>query len=140
MDIKATRFNWYKNSDHWKPFHHDAAAIKPHIAEKQNFTVGISFGAEREAAFEHAKNKTVISIPLPNGSVYCFAKDVNIMWKHGILQVPPEKKHDEGRISIIVGVKINRCINLIINSKLLKLYYFNYKKIILIYNEIFYKH
>ena len=105
MEVKATRFNLYKNSDHWKPFHHDAAAIKPHIAEKQNFTVGISFGAERDAAFEHAKNKSVISIPLPNGSIYCFAKDVNIMWKHGILQVPPEKKHEEGRISIIAWGK-----------------------------------
>lgn len=105
MEIQATRFNWYKNSDHWKPFHHDAAAIKPHIAKKQNFTVGISFGTERDAAFENAKNKTVISIPLENGSIYCFAKDVNIMWKHGILQIPPEKKNNKGRISIIAWGK-----------------------------------
>ena len=28
MDIKATRFNWYRNSSEWKPFHHDAAAVK----------------------------------------------------------------------------------------------------------------
>ena len=105
MNIQATRFNWYKNSSHWKPFHHDAAAIKPHIAAKQNFTVGISFGAERDAAFENAKNKTVLSIPLPNGSIYCFAKDVNIMWKHGILQTPPDKKNDRGRISIIAWGK-----------------------------------
>ena len=105
MNIQATRFNWYENSSHWKPFHHDAAAIKPHIAAKQNFTVGISFGAERDAAFENAKNKTVLSIPLPNGSIYCFAKDVNIMWKHGILQTPHDKKNDNGRISIIAWGK-----------------------------------
>ena len=105
MKIQATRFNWYKNSDHWKPFHHDAAAIKPHIAEKQNFTVGISFGLEREAAFEYTKDKTVVSFPLPNGSIYCFGKDVNIMWKHGILQIPPSKKNNNGRISIIAWGK-----------------------------------
>jgi hypothetical protein len=41
MDIKATRFNWYRNSDHWKPFHHDAAAVKPEKALTQNFTVAV---------------------------------------------------------------------------------------------------
>ena len=43
MDIKATRFNWYRDSSEWKPFHHDAAAVKPHIAKIQNLTVGIFF-------------------------------------------------------------------------------------------------
>ena len=33
MDIQATRFNWYKDSEQWKPFHHDAAAIKPDKAK-----------------------------------------------------------------------------------------------------------
>ena len=28
MKVAATRFNWYRNSSEWKPFHHDAAAIK----------------------------------------------------------------------------------------------------------------
>lgn len=107
MDIKATRFNWYRNSDEWKPYHHDAAAIKPDKAKKQNFTVAVSFGSEREASFEHAKTRTKISIALPNGSTYIFCKDVNIEWRHGILQVPPEKRHDEGRISIIAWGKVN---------------------------------
>ena len=101
MQVKATRFNWYKNSDHWKPYHHDAAAIKPHIAKKQNFTVGISFGSERDVGFENAKNKSVVSFPLPNGSIYCFSRDTNVLWKHGIIQLPESKKHNEGRISII---------------------------------------
>ena len=101
MDIKATRFNWYRNSQEWKPFHHDAAAIKPDKAKVQNLTVGVSFGAEREAAFQHAKTRNVISFPLPYGSIYVFSKDVNIEWRHGILQLPPEKQHGQGRISII---------------------------------------
>ncbi len=49
--------NWYRSTDEWKPFHHDAAAMKPAMAEKQNFTVAVSFGGERDAAFEHAQTK-----------------------------------------------------------------------------------
>ena len=33
MDIKATRFNWYRDCSEWKPFHHDAAAVKPDKAK-----------------------------------------------------------------------------------------------------------
>ncbi len=99
MNIRATRFNWYKDTSQWKPFHHDAAAVKPEIAEKQNFTVAVSFGATRDAAFEHAQTKTVISLPQPDSCIYAFAKDTNIIWRHGILQDMPVKQ--EGRISII---------------------------------------
>lgn len=87
MFFIATRLNWYRDSKEWKPFHHDAAAIKPDKAKTQNFTVAVSFGAEREAAFEHATTKTVISMPQPNGTIYVFSKDVNVIWRHGILQV-----------------------------------------------------
>ena len=83
----ATRLNWYRDSKEWKPFHHDAAAIKPDKARTQNLTVAVSFGAERDAAFEHAQTKTVISLPQPNGTIYAFGKEVNIIWRHGILQV-----------------------------------------------------
>ena len=101
MDIAATRLNWYRDSSEWKPFHHDAAAIKEDKAQQSNLTVAVSFGLEREAAFEHAKTRTVVSMPAPNGSAYVFARDINVIWRHGILQVPPDKKVDQGRISII---------------------------------------
>lgn len=101
MKIKATRFNWYKDTSQWKPFHHDAAAVKPHIAAKQNWTVAVSFGTERDAAFEHVDSKIVISIPQPDGCMYAFGNKVNIEWKHGIPQLPPDKQINEGRISII---------------------------------------
>jgi hypothetical protein len=99
MNIKATRFNWYQDTIQWKPFHHDAAAVKRDKMDTQNFTVGISFGATREAAFENAKTGTTISIPQPDGCIYAFAKETNIIWRHGILQDIPPK--NEGRISII---------------------------------------
>lgn len=99
MEIRATRFNWYKDTSQWKPFHFDAAAMKPEKAALQNFTVGVSFGATRDAAFEHASTKTVLSLPQADGCIYAFAKDTNILWRHGILQDNPVR--NEGRISII---------------------------------------
>jgi hypothetical protein len=52
------RFDFrYRDSTEWKPFHFDAAAVKADKARTQNFTVAISFGMERDAAFEHAKTK-----------------------------------------------------------------------------------
>ena len=57
------------------------------MAAQSNLTVAVSFGLEREVAFEHAEDRTVISCPQPNGSAYVFARDVNIIWQHGILQV-----------------------------------------------------
>ena len=27
MDIKATRFNWYRDSREWKPYHHDRSGL-----------------------------------------------------------------------------------------------------------------
>jgi len=107
MEIRSTRFNLYKDSNDWKPFHHDAAAIKDHIAKNQNFTVGVSFGATRDVAFEHVKSKTVISVPLVNCTVYAFARNINIEWKHGIPQIHPDKAFNNGRISIIAWGKIN---------------------------------
>lgn len=99
MDIQATRFNWYKDTSQWKPFHHDSAYVNPEKAKVQNFTVAISFGATRDAAFEHAKTKTVISLPQPDGCAYAFAKDTNGIWRHGILK--EQVTREEGRISII---------------------------------------
>ena len=51
MDIQATRFNLYRDSSDWKPYHHDAAAMKAHMATKQNITIAASFGAERDVSF-----------------------------------------------------------------------------------------
>lgn len=106
MKVEATRFNWYKDTSQWKPFHHDSAYVDPKKAEIQNFTVAISFGATRDAAFEKADNKTVISMPQPDGWIYCFSKDTNIIWRHGILQDTPVRH--EGRISVILWGSVNQ--------------------------------
>ena len=59
----GTRFNWYRDSSDWKPFHNDSAAYNPGRAKNQNITVGISFGAERELAFLHGSNGTRLYFP-----------------------------------------------------------------------------
>lgn len=97
MTTKATRLNWYKTGNDFKPYHHDASAVKPDKARRQNITVGVNFGADRIISFEHAQSKTVVDIPLKNGDVYAFMRDVNVEWRHG---VPQGKTHGE-RISII---------------------------------------
>lgn len=99
MDVKATRLNWYRNSEEWKPYHHDAAAIDEKKAKTQNLTIGVSFGMTRDASFEHATTKTTVNIPLHNGMTYGFGSQVNIEWRHGIPQV--KELVEEGRISII---------------------------------------
>ena len=104
MDIKATRFNWYKNPNEWKPFHFDAAAVDPKKSKTQNFTVGVSFGAERDIAFQIASNqkeseRAVVSFPLKNGQGYAFCRDLNTLWRHGVPQIKIQQEC--GRISII---------------------------------------
>ena len=56
---------------------------------------------EREVAFEHAKTKSTIALPQPNGSIYAFGKNVNVTWRHGIPAIHPRLFSNEGRISII---------------------------------------
>jgi len=63
----------YRDSSEWKPFHHDAAAVKADKAQTQNFTVAVSFGMERDAAFEHAKTKYGLSL---NGKCIYFENAV----------------------------------------------------------------
>mmetsp|Transcript_3542 Transcript_3542/g.5245 ORF Transcript_3542/g.5245 Transcript_3542/m.5245 type:complete len:385 (-) Transcript_3542:198-1352(-) len=103
----GTRFNWYKDSADWKPFHHDSAAFNPRRAKNQNITVGVSFGAIRELAFLRASplengDKVRIYFPQTNNGVFSFGRDSNILWKHGINALPPEEQNGKGRISIIL--------------------------------------
>lgn len=110
MDIKATRLNWYKDTSQWKPFHKDAAAVKQDKSNTQNFTVAVSFGISRDCAFERDDQcKNVISFPVGDGEVYCFANDTNIIWRHGVLQDNPPQ--DKGRISIIAWGWVDTILN-----------------------------
>lgn len=98
----SVRFNMYKDDVDWKPFHFDSAAFNKQRAKQQNITLGLSLGRTRELAFKHAKNGTLLYIPVPNSSLYAFSRAVNIQWMHGINALPKDKQTNEGRISIIV--------------------------------------
>ena len=118
----GTRFNWYRDSSDWKPFHHDSAAFNPQRAKNQNITVGVSFGATRELAFVRAyekesiddmqheefqshhgnRKKVRIYFPQTNNGVFSFGRDANILWKHGVNALAPEDQDGKGRISIIL--------------------------------------
>jgi len=106
----GTRFNWYRDSSDWKPFHNDSAAYNPGRAKLQNVTVGISFGAERELAFLDDKNGTRLYFPQSNGMLFHFGRDVNIHWKHGVNALPKEEQTGKGRISIILWGLVENCI------------------------------
>lgn len=114
VDIKATRCNWYKDTNQWKPFHHDAAAIDPKKAANQNITIAVSFGCTRTIGLESAEKikdtRKVISFEQKDGEIYVFTNKTNELWKHGILQ--ENKFKDEGRISIIIWGKINNVFSL----------------------------
>lgn len=114
MNIKATRLNWYQNTEQWKAFHFDAAKINPEKAKIQNFTVSVSFGRTRDCAFERDDNlKNVISFPIGDGEMYCFTKETNEMWRHGVLQELPIV--EDGRISIVAWGWIDDVID--VNEK-----------------------
>jgi len=105
----GTRFNLYRDSSDWKPFHHDSAAYNEQRAKSQNITVGVSFGAMRELAFLHAaspqndgQEKMKLYFPQQNNGVFTFGRDVNIKFKHGINALPEEEQDGKGRISIIL--------------------------------------
>ncbi|GFH60414.1 hypothetical protein CTEN210_16890 [Chaetoceros tenuissimus] len=103
----GTRFNWYRDSSDWKPFHHDSAAFNPQRARNQNITIGASFGATRELAFIRAKEydngeKCKLYFPQVNNGVFSFGRDANILWKHGVNALPPDEQDGKGRISIIL--------------------------------------
>jgi len=98
----GTRFNWYRDGSDWKPFHHDLAGYSTNRAKYQNCTVGISFGASRELAFQHAKTGELIYFPQTNGMLFFFGRDVNIRWQHGLNALPAEEQGGKGRISIIL--------------------------------------
>ena len=108
MTPGATRLNFY-NSEYWKPYHHDAAALKPNKAKTQNITVGVSFGETREISFEsthkNINDRIILNFPLEDGTVYCFGNKVNIDFKHGIPPLNNNKQiknEQNGRFSIII--------------------------------------
>lgn len=124
LEVNATRLNLYRSDDRSsesKPYHHDRAAFT--AGTTQNLTIAISLGVTRTVSLKRAKAKfgtknknpegkweslgdyrgAVVNFACPNNSLYAFARDVNIEWKHGVVPSYGEvTSEDRDRISIIV--------------------------------------
>ena len=96
VQILQTRLNYYRNGSDWKPFHHDSHAYSNQIRE--DYTMGVSFGASRQLDFKHESTGKMFSFPQNNGDIFAFDSNVNKLFKHGI---PKDSKVENDRISII---------------------------------------
>lgn len=94
-----TRLNYYLPTD-WKPFHHDSHAYSNN--DKEDITIGASFGTKRELEFIHDESRIKFKFPQNNGDVFAFDNEVNKKFMHG---VPKDSKCNGNRISIIVWGK-----------------------------------
>lgn len=114
VDVQSTRLNWYKDTNQWKPFHHDKSFIDKKTADIQNITIAVSFGCKRTIGLESGEDtkhtRKVISFEQGDGEIYVFTNKTNELWRHGILQEKEFK--DEGRISIIIWGWVNNIIAL----------------------------
>ena len=94
-----TRLNYYFPHD-WKPFHHDSHAYTNN--DKEDITIGASFGITRELEFKHVQTDLKFRFPQNNGDVFTFDSEINKKFMHGI---PQNKTCNGNRISIIVWGK-----------------------------------
>ena len=83
VEIYATRLNFYRDGTDWKPFHHDSHAYGGR-EKREDFTMGASFGSERELTFLHEPSGQQFSFPQRNGDVFAFTTEVNKRFKHGV--------------------------------------------------------
>ena len=95
MTIHASRLNRFSDPEDHKPFHHDASAIVPSIAKKQNTSVVLSIGCEKPVRFFHSRTRTTMDFVIPSGGAYGFGNLLNKRWMHGI-----GKGGEKERISI----------------------------------------
>ena len=104
VTILQTRINYYRDGKDFKPFHHDSHAYAGTEKIREDFTMGVSFGASRELEFKHEKSGKVFSFPQCNGDVFAFDANVNKLFLHGI---PKRATVEMDRISCIMWGKLN---------------------------------
>lgn len=97
VEVYATRLNFYSDSRAWKPFHQDSHAYGSN-GQKEDFTMGASFGASRDLSFRHMSTQNAFNFPQHNGDIFAFTSEVNSSFQHGI---PKAKTQIGPRFSII---------------------------------------
>lgn len=96
VEVLATRLNYYRDGTEYKTFHKDSHAYSN--GQKEDFTMGASFGASRELEFKHDGTGHVFSFPQHNGDIFAFTSVINNQFMHG---VPKAQVPTGGRFSII---------------------------------------
>ncbi|KPI86113.1 hypothetical protein ABL78_4805 [Leptomonas seymouri] len=86
VDVYATRLNYYRDGTQWKPQHHDSHAYGGR-AQREDFTVGVTLGAERHLVFVHEASQREFSFPQLNGDCFAFTGEVNQLFTHGVPRV-----------------------------------------------------
>lgn len=99
VEVYATRMNFYRDGTDWKPFHHDSHAYGGR-AQREDFTMGASFGGSRELVFLHEPSGQTFTFPQNNGDVFAFTSEVNKRFKHGVPKAAKSGQSDP-RFSII---------------------------------------
>lgn len=106
LEVLATRLNYYKDDNDFKPYHHDSHAYSNN--KKENFTFGISLGASRKLSFMHVATRNKFDFPQCNGDVFAFDDIINKDFMHGVpkgINSDYDKSKGSERISIIVWGK-----------------------------------
>ena len=85
VDVFAARLNFYRDGADWKPFHKDSHAYGGRDgATREDFTMGASFGAERELAFRHVASGVRFAFPQRNGDVFGVQLERQRAFEHGV--------------------------------------------------------
>jgi len=86
VELYATRLNYYRDGSQWKPQHHDSHAYGGR-AEQEDFTMGVTLGADRSLLFTHEASGREFSFPQRNGDCFAFTGAVNQAFTHGVPRV-----------------------------------------------------
>ena len=103
VEVFATRLNYYRDGNDSKPFHRDRHNYNS-AGQKEDFTMGVSFGASRTLEFLHEQSDNKFSFPQNNGDIFAFNSSINEKFLHG---VPKVHKPTGPRFSIIAWGKRN---------------------------------
>ncbi|ESL06603.1 hypothetical protein TRSC58_05720 [Trypanosoma rangeli SC58] len=92
LDVYATRLNYYRDGQQWKPQHHDSHAYGGRTTPtgerlREDFTVGITLGATRSLLFVHEASGRQFDFPQRNGDCFAFTGEVNNTFTHGVPRV-----------------------------------------------------
>lgn len=94
----VTRCNFFTSGEEWKPFHHDSHIMDEDSGLQENFTVGVSFGADRDFALLDPTSRRELLIECRSGDLFAFDTKFNNSMQHGVKPC----KLNGGRISLVV--------------------------------------